>query len=80
MGRMIFMLLYMIYMGFQTSNVNNAAHIGGLFGGILLTEIYVLNAKYGAARADRICVIPCQIFIQGIEQRSRRPAEKVKYQ
>lgn len=45
MGRMIFMLLYMIYMGFQTSNVNNAAHIGGLFGGILLTGIYVLAER-----------------------------------
>ena len=39
------MLLYMIYMGFQTSNVNNAAHIGGLFGGILLTGIYVLAER-----------------------------------
>lgn len=44
-GRMGFMLLYMIYMGFQTSNVNNAAHIGGLFGGILLTGIYMLTER-----------------------------------
>lgn len=44
-GRMVFMLLYMIYMGFQTSNVNNAAHIGGLLGGILLTGIYVLTER-----------------------------------
>ena len=41
-GRMIFMIAYMIYMGFRTSNVNNAAHIGGLLGGVILTVFYVL--------------------------------------
>lgn len=36
-GRMVFMIFYMGYMGLRTSNVNNAAHIGGLLCGILLT-------------------------------------------
>lgn len=44
-GRMGFMLVYMVYMGLRTSNVNNAAHIGGLIGGILLTSLYVLLQK-----------------------------------
>lgn len=41
-GRMVFMIAYMIYMGFRTSNVNNAAHIGGLLGGVILTVFYIL--------------------------------------
>lgn len=49
LGRMGFMIVYMIYMGLRTSNVNNAAHIGGLLGGIILTGFYVLigNRKGG---------------------------------
>ncbi len=35
-GRMGFMIAYMAYMGFRTPNVNNAAHIGGLLGGMIL--------------------------------------------
>lgn len=48
-GRMGFMIAYMIYMGFRTSNVNNAAHIGGLLGGMMLTALYMLvgNRKSG---------------------------------
>jgi len=40
-GRMVFMIAYMGYMGIRASNVNNAAHIGGLLGGILLTCFYI---------------------------------------
>ncbi len=41
-GRILFMIIYMIYTGLHTSNVNNAAHVGGLTGGILLMCLYVL--------------------------------------
>lgn len=40
----ILMIVLSVYNGFTTDNVNNAAHIGGLFTGILLT-IFVLTAK-----------------------------------
>lgn len=49
-GRMGFMIVYMLYMGFGTSNINNAAHIGGLLGGMILTALYMLadgNRKSG---------------------------------
>lgn len=48
-GRMGFMIAYMIYMGLRTSNVNNAAHIGGLLSGMMLTVFYMLvgNRKSG---------------------------------
>ena len=39
-GRMGFMIAYMAYMGFRTQNVNNAAHIGGLLGGMALMACY----------------------------------------
>lgn len=53
-GRMGFMLFYMMYMGLRTSNVNNAAHIGGLIGGILLTSLYVLLQKAVGRKACRL--------------------------
>lgn len=49
-GRMGFMIVYMLYMGFGTSNINNVAHIGGLLGGMILTALYMLadgNRKSG---------------------------------
>lgn len=49
-GRMAFMIIYMGYMGFHTSNVNNAAHIGGLLGGILLTGIFIATQKSEGGR------------------------------
>lgn len=45
-GRIGFMIFYMAYMGLRTSNVNNAAHIGGLFGGGLLTVFYRLTQNF----------------------------------
>ncbi len=44
-GRILFMIVYMIYTGLHTVNVNNAAHIGGLLGGILLMGIYMLHER-----------------------------------
>lgn len=49
-GRMGFMIAYMIYMGFRTSNVNNAAHIGGLLGGMVLTVFYMLVGNWKIGR------------------------------
>lgn len=49
-GRMGFMIVYMIYMGLRTSNVNNVAHIGGLFGGMILTGFYVLTGNRRSGR------------------------------
>ncbi len=43
--RILFMIVYMIYTGLHTANVNNAAHIGGLLGGILLMGIYMLYER-----------------------------------
>ena len=45
-GRIGLMAAYMIYMGLRTSNVNNAAHIGGLFGGMILAAL-MRRRRYG---------------------------------
>lgn len=49
-GRMIFMIVYMMYMGLRASNVNNAAHIGGLLGGMVLTVFYMLIGNGDSGR------------------------------
>lgn len=49
-GRMVFMIAYMLYMGLRTSNVNNAAHIGGLLGGMALTVFYMLIGNRESGR------------------------------
>lgn len=49
-GRMVFMIAYMFYMGLRTSNVNNAAHIGGLLGGMVLTVFYMLIGNRESGR------------------------------
>lgn len=53
LGRMGFMLVYMLYMGLRTSNVNNAAHIGGLLGGMILTVFYMLIGNRESGRRYR---------------------------
>lgn len=50
-GRMAFMIFYMGYMGLRTSNVNNAAHIGGLLCGMLLTVFYVQTENFRKERS-----------------------------
>ena len=35
--RLGFMILLTIYYGFQSAGINNAAHIGGILGGVLFT-------------------------------------------
>lgn len=49
-GRMVFMIVYMMYMGLRASNVNNAAHIGGLLGGMVLTVFYMLIGNRDSER------------------------------
>ncbi len=39
-GRFMFMLAYSMYSGFVGSNINNAAHIGGFFSGLVIAAIY----------------------------------------
>ncbi len=45
LGRVLFMIVYMIYTGLRTTYVNNMAHIGGLLGGILLMGFYMLMRR-----------------------------------
>lgn len=52
-GRMVFMIAYMIYMGLRTSYVNNAAHIGGLIGGMVLTAFYMVAGNREGGRRNR---------------------------
>lgn len=52
-GRIGFMIVYMIYMGLRTTNVNNAAHIGGLLGGMILTGFYVFIGNRASGRRYR---------------------------
>lgn len=50
LGRMGFMIVYMLYTGLRTPNVNNAAHIGGLAGGIILMAFYMLIGNRESGR------------------------------
>ncbi len=43
--RIAFMMIYMVYAGLSTTHVNNAAHVGGLIGGMLLMWIYIIFQK-----------------------------------
>ena len=45
-GRMVFFILFSLYVGFSDSSINNAAHIGGLIGGFICTAVvYYLTMK-----------------------------------
>lgn len=44
--RVAFVIVYALYSGFQSVQVNNAAHIGGLIVGIILGLIYCLRWKH----------------------------------
>lgn len=41
--RVLFMVAYSIYSGFTYENIDNAAHIGGVLGGFVLTYFYILK-------------------------------------
>ena len=40
-GRVVFMIIYMLYLGFTTPSINNAAHIGGILSGFVLMSGFV---------------------------------------
>lgn len=40
--RILFMIAYILYAGFTTTNVNNLAHIGGIIGGFIIMLFYCL--------------------------------------
>ena len=42
MGRLVFMIAYSLFSGFTAGNVNNAAHVGGLVGGIVSASVVQL--------------------------------------
>lgn len=50
MGRLLFMLAYSLYSGLAATNVNNAAHIGGFFGGALITYVLWILQKMKSNR------------------------------
>ncbi len=52
-GRMGFMIVYMVYMGLNTPNVNNVAHIGGLLGGMILMVCYIALENRNRGRRYR---------------------------
>lgn len=47
MGRIIIMIAYSLYSGFAAANIDNAAHIGGLIGGFVITFILTLTGPQG---------------------------------
>ena len=48
MPKIIFLIAYSLYNGFVSTNIDNAAHVGGLFGGFLLAIL--LYRKKGKAK------------------------------
>ena len=43
--RLILMILYSLYSGFVQPNVNNAAHVGGLVMGVIITTLFVVLGR-----------------------------------
>lgn len=53
-GRLLFMIIYMLYSGFTTESVNNEAHIGGLIAGVVVMAImYALQARSKFLKHER---------------------------
>lgn len=44
-GRMFFLIIFSLYSGFVTPNIDNAAHIGGLLTGFLVTFVLLIGLK-----------------------------------
>lgn len=51
-GRMIFVILFSLYCGFTSTDVNNAAHIGGVLMGFALAAVFWLLRPYMRAGKD----------------------------
>lgn len=45
LGKVLFLIIYSLYSGFTATNIDNAAHIGGLVMGFLFTFLVVRGAK-----------------------------------
>lgn len=45
LGKILFLIVYSLYSGFTSTNVDNAAHIGGLITGLLFTIVFYRNRK-----------------------------------
>lgn len=51
-GRMVFVILFSLYCGFTSTDVNNAAHIGGVLMGFALAAVFWLLRPYMRAGKD----------------------------
>lgn len=56
--RLIIFILYELYMGFFSSGIDNAAHIGGIIGGLIVSSIVFLDCEipYSNNKRRYICV------------------------
>ena len=59
-GRVFFMISYTLYNGMVSDHINNAAHMGGLAGGILMMSVIktmaAIAANMCAVSSDRIAM------------------------
>lgn len=53
MGRMVFAVAFSLYCGFTGTNINNAAHVGGILMGFAATAVIVMMRTHIEARKDR---------------------------
>lgn len=52
-GRLVFAIVFSIYCGFTSTNVNNAAHIGGVLMGFAAAAVIMTVRPHGGTRKDR---------------------------